>query len=228
MREYDSGNERKTDVYDEETGTWKPFATAPRYRPDSGGQSASSVRQDRRLGITYRREFDALPEVKDFNIIANQYQTIADLAARGGSAQDDVAAIFSFMKTLDPTSVVREGEFATAQNAAGIPERVRNAFNQASNGQRLSPEQRRQLASTVGSVYNSKRGRYKDLVNQYQGYVRDAELPDDTIVPRRDVTPPAPPAKPAIPAPPKPLSVVDGYRFKGGDPKDKNNWVKIN
>jgi len=33
------------------------------------------------------------------------------------------------MKILDPGSVVREGEFATAQNSAGIPERIRAKYN---------------------------------------------------------------------------------------------------
>jgi hypothetical protein len=35
------------------------------------------------------------------------------------------------MKMLDPTSVVREGEFATAQNAASIPIKIVNMYNKA-------------------------------------------------------------------------------------------------
>ena len=46
------------------------------------------------------------------------------------------------MKMLDPTSVVREGEFATAQNATGVPERIRNSFNKAMSGERLGQKQR--------------------------------------------------------------------------------------
>ena len=39
-----------------------------------------------------------------------------------------MAAVFQFMKTLDPTSVVRESEFAQAAGAAGVLEKA-NASN---------------------------------------------------------------------------------------------------
>jgi len=38
---------------------------------------------------------------------------------------------------LDPGSVVRESEFATAQNAAGVPDQVRNMYNKVLSGTRL-------------------------------------------------------------------------------------------
>lgn len=33
--------------------------------------------------------------------------------------------------------------------------------------------------------------------------------------------------KPAAPKPPKPGEVIDGYKFKGGNPADKKNWEKV-
>ena len=58
------------------------------------------------------------------------------------SAAGDLALIFNFMKVLDPGSTVREGEFANAQNSAGIPDRVRSQYNRVVNGRRLSKSQR--------------------------------------------------------------------------------------
>ena len=58
------------------------------------------------------------------------------------SGPNDLALIFGYMKVLDPGSVVREGEFANAENTAGIPGRVRNAYNKVREGQRLNAEQR--------------------------------------------------------------------------------------
>ena len=43
--------------------------------------------------------------------------TTIQIASRDNSGQGDLSMIFAFMKMLDPTSVVREGEFATAANA---------------------------------------------------------------------------------------------------------------
>lgn len=184
------GDTLKTYEIDQTNGQRKLIAEAPRYKPQAmggGGPSPSDIRQDRRYGVSLRQQFNNEPEVKDFNIIANQVQTISDLAKRPGSAQDDVAAIFSFMKVLDPTSVVREGEFATAQNAAGIPDRVQNLYNQARNGQRLNAEQRKQLASTAKSFYSSKKNRYDQIVGQYKGYASEAGLPDTVIQQRLDL-----------------------------------------
>ncbi|WP_204128690.1 hypothetical protein, partial [Pseudomonas ogarae] len=78
----------------------------------------------------------------------NSYGQIAQ-AAKTPSAQNDLALIFSYMRMLDPASVVREGEFATAQNAAGVPDQIRNAYNKAVNGERLNPEQRTGFVSSA-------------------------------------------------------------------------------
>ena len=59
------------------------------------------------------------------------------------SAVGDLSLIFGYMKMLDPGSVVREGEFATAQNAAGIPERIQNIYNRIVSGERLNSDQRK-------------------------------------------------------------------------------------
>jgi hypothetical protein len=77
---------------------------------------------------------------------------------------------------LDPGSVVREGEFANAQNAAGVPERIANAYNNAMKGERLSPSQRAQflgeakkLRDLAQAQMTNKTMEYADIAQQY-GY----------------------------------------------------------
>ena len=67
-----------------------------------------------------------------------------------------ISLIFGFMKMLDPGSVVREGEFATAQNAASIPDRIRNAYNRALEGTRLNPQQREMFKSASRRTVRSR------------------------------------------------------------------------
>jgi hypothetical protein len=67
----------------------------------------------------------------------------------------DLSLIFGYMKMLDPGSVVREGEFATAQNAAGVPERITNIYNKVITGQRLSPSQRGSFKGQAKGLYTS-------------------------------------------------------------------------
>jgi hypothetical protein len=59
------------------------------------------------------------------------------------------------MKILDPTSVVREGEQATAQNAEGVDARTRNIFNRLLTGERLTKGQRQDFVSKGIQLYQS-------------------------------------------------------------------------
>jgi hypothetical protein len=78
--------------------------------------------------------------------------TYENLRTTPDTAPGDISFIFQYMKMLDPTSVVREGEFATAQNAGGIPDQVVNLYNRARNGQRLNPQQRQQFLATAATI----------------------------------------------------------------------------
>lgn len=60
---------------------------------------------------------------------------------------------------LDPGSVVRESEFATAQNAASVPERVRSSFNRVLSGEKLSPKQRKDFVGRANSLMNKANAR---------------------------------------------------------------------
>lgn len=71
------------------------------------------------------------------------------------SAAGDLAMIFNFMKMLDPGSVVREGEFATAQSAAGVPTQIRNIYNRVLSGERLAPEQRQDFLTQARRIFDS-------------------------------------------------------------------------
>jgi hypothetical protein len=48
--------------------------------------------------------------------------------------------------------VVREGEFATAQNAAGVPDRVLNLYNRVLSGERLNKSQRDAFKGQAGQL----------------------------------------------------------------------------
>lgn len=116
-----------------------------------------------------RKEFLGLPEVRDFRNVLNSTQQIMSLAKGEGTAMGDLGAIFSYMKTLDPGSTVREGEAASAQNAAGIPDRLRNIYNNLLSGERLTPEQRADMANTAITLYKARAANYNDLANTYSG-----------------------------------------------------------
>jgi hypothetical protein len=122
----------------------------------------------------YRKEFLGNPEVKDFRNVANATRQIVTLAQGDGTAMGDIGLIFSYMKALDPGSVVREGEQASAQNAAGVPEQIRNAYNRLASGERLSPKQRMDMQNTALSIYGARAQSYNTFADTYRGLVADA------------------------------------------------------
>lgn len=118
---------------------------------------------------TYRTEFLSNPEVRQFREIRNISQQIGALAKREGSAMGDLGLVFSFMKSLDPGSTVMAGEQATAQNAAGVPGQIRNAYNSIVSGERLNDQQRGDMASIAQSNLQARAGGYNDLAQTYRG-----------------------------------------------------------
>ena len=112
---------------------------------------------------------------KEFSSLSKDYRTARDAYARvqasasDPSAAGDLALVFNYMKVLDPLSVVREGEFATAQNASGVPERVRNVWNRALSGERLGPEQRADFVDRAGKLFAAQDSQHTKLVDQFSG-----------------------------------------------------------
>jgi len=115
-------------------------------------------------------EVKSLPELdaktrqsinKDFTQLTSDTKLIRNTASdldklsKIKSGPASIAMVFKFMKALDPTSVVREGEFATAENSAGIPEALRNTYNKLMEGGRLGPKQIDQFVFTAKSLANS-------------------------------------------------------------------------
>ena len=102
---------------------------------------------------------------------------LTDLQASMASppnAMNDVALVFKFMRSLDPNSTVREGEFATAKNAGGIPDRIRNAYNSAVSGQFLNEKQRAEMlgvakarATALRPALQREMARYTGLAAKY-------------------------------------------------------------
>lgn len=96
---------------------------------------------------------------KEYSDQTKPYQEVKSAYGRVKVSEDsavgDLSLIFGYMKMLDPGSVVREGEFATAQNAAGVPERVMNIYNKVASGERLNAGQRKAFKGQAEKLYQS-------------------------------------------------------------------------
>ena len=157
--------EKDGGVFDPETGTW--FVP----KPDQNKLEEQSRH--------FRDRFSA--ESKPYIDSKAAFSKIIT-AAKDPSAAGDLGLIYGYMRMLDPTSVVREREFATAQNAAGIPERVRNLFNRAVSGERLTPEQRSDFAKQSRDIFMRERAAHDQRVSEYTRQAKLFGLPTESVI----------------------------------------------
>ena len=129
-----------------------------------------------------RKEYTSLPQVKSFADQTSAYGRIIS-SVEDPSPAGDLALIFNFMKVLDPGSVVREGEFATAANAGAVDERVRGLYNRVISGERLAPEQRSDFADRATRLYSGAQNQYQSLADQYSAFASSAGLPPEQVIP---------------------------------------------
>ena len=132
------------------TNTQFRNAEPGRYVPK--GEDTGKIARDQTESL--QKLFTGNSVVKDFNTATSQYEKLLTSSERE-TAAGDMSMIFTYMKILDPTSVVREGEQATASNAAGVPDRVRNFYNKTITGQKLTTKQRADFVQTGTQLYNN-------------------------------------------------------------------------
>lgn len=126
-----------------------------------------------------RKEFDQLPEVKNYKQALPAYTAIVD-ASKRNTPQSDINLVYGIAKLYDPNSVVREGEYNTVANSPNIPERIKGIIQYVSGGGRLTDAVKKQiLAEAQGRIgsyeneYTSARNNYSDIAKRSGG---DASL----------------------------------------------------
>lgn len=130
-----------------------------------------------------------LRESKEFSDISNRISNVF-AGAKDPSAAGDLSLIFSYMKMLDPTSVVREGEFATAANSGSVPDRLTAQYNKILNGERLAPQMRADFVKRSEDIYKAQQINQKQRANEFSRIAAQRGVdPRDVVV---DMTIPVP------------------------------------
>lgn len=159
--------------------TLEPIKGGP---ADPSTPTSRNVQSNRKAETDYRKEFEQRQDVKSFVTARNQYYALRKTALNpNATASDDISSVYSFMKALDPQSVVREGEFATVQNATGVPDRMKNYYNQMLKGTRLNANQRQDMVNTAYRNYSVMRDNYNNVATQYRGYAQSAGVNPDNV-----------------------------------------------
>jgi hypothetical protein len=145
-------------------------------RPDRNEGEGRGFTQEKQLRAEYEKA------AKPFTDLRVNYQRI-QAAGKDNTGASDIAMVYSFMKMLDPTSVVREGEFATAQNAGGVDSQIIGMYNKLLTGERLAPQVRNDFMQQASRQYQSQMQTYGAMREQYRGLASSYGVDPDRVTP---------------------------------------------
>ena len=109
----------------------------------------------------------------DFDTATKNYRGAIDSAgsitalSKDATPQQQTAIIFQYMKTLDPSSTVREGEFALVGNTAGLGDRAVNALRKLDKGSRLNENQINDIVGATKVLAENAKKNLELTSNEY-------------------------------------------------------------
>lgn len=182
-------------IFDQETGK-KQYTSG--WRPIKGRESTNinvnngQDNKDRTWGSNLRKEFNNLPEIKESNMIMPKIGSMEKAYAESLKTKNfvavDQALITLYNKLTDPSSVVRESEYArTAQNIPLLNQIKGKVQKVMEGGAGLTIEERNALikmARLMKDGYKEIRGK---RINEYRSYASDGGLEAEKTI--RDAYP---------------------------------------
>jgi len=126
-----------------------------------------------------RKEYTT--SAKDFETVRDAYGRI-QAAAADKTGSGDLALLFSYMKVLDPNSVVRESEFDNAAAAMGYVQKALNIPSQIINGTRLTDAGRAQFLNSAQNLYSAQVAQQKQRAETYTQIAKNAGLNPANVV----------------------------------------------
>jgi hypothetical protein len=106
------------------------------------------------------------------------------LLAAPQTAVGDVATVVGFLKTIDPSSVARESEVESVENARGLLDSLSTKLEKLKSGKKLSTEQRQELKDTIWIIVNAYENNMRDFISSSSQEFNDRGLDMSVYVPK--------------------------------------------
>jgi len=135
-----------------------------------------------------RKEFNALPEVKDYKETSRKHATMKKAFDTAKTTNNfvaiDQALITLFNKMTDPQSVVRESEYLRTATDLAIYHRLKGKVSKiAKGGAGLSADDRRALMEMGDKFMDAYSDTYLRSARQYRGFAMEALIDPENVVP---------------------------------------------
>jgi len=118
---------------------------------------------------------------KEFASINDSYGRI-NVSAKDPSPAGDLSLIFNYMKMLDPESVVRESEFATAAATGSYGDRMQNVVNKIVTGEKLTAKQRADFVGRAKKLYNEAARIHKGRVAEFSKKAEQFDIDPSQVI----------------------------------------------
>ena len=156
------------------------------------GAASTVISPNQTIANEAKLRDDYIRDTKNYPVIRDAFSKISR-ASESHTGPGDISLIYGYMRMLDPGSTVREGEFATAQNAGSIPQQVWAMYNKAVRGERLDPAVRAQFVAEAQNIYEQSTADYLKTRDLYSGVATRGNMDPRNVV--IDLTPASPPKK---------------------------------
>lgn len=222
------------------------FAEGERARIDllkaqAGAQRASAYKSSREASgsLTPEKKFEFEEKLrsryegnsKEFRQISDAYSGIKSTGGIEASPIARVAKIFSFVKMIDPGSVVRDNDFEALRNTRGFalsPDWFKQEVDRVATGAPIKDDTVRQINAAAAERYKAARARDTAARGEIDAIAKEYGLDtrnlfispqEKTDEEERAVAQPGPVMTPAQPqatkAAPANVSLGDGFTFRG-------------
>ena len=151
-----------------------------------------------------RKEYQGRTKV--YGELGSTYQNIKS-SSEAKNGPGDIALITGFMKMLDPGSVVRETEFATARDTAGMFENLKNQSQKLQSGQlfSLDSKQRQEYVNLAKQYLDSAQKKAGDDKKALGVVVKNYKLNAENVFGPETAAPPPTPSPNSV--------IVNGQTF---------------
>lgn len=127
-------------------------------------------------------DFMKSQSVKDFDQVKNAVRNISALSSKKGGISD-VGQLYSFVKILDPNSVVREGEIALSQNAVPGLDKVALAWNNFRAGRINTEDMNKQIKLAAKDIYGQRLLGLREVQGAYATRAKQYGLNESVVTP---------------------------------------------
>lgn len=110
----------------------------------------------------------------------NQVELIQN-AVLNPNPQNDAAIMYSFVKTLDPNSAVRESEIEFTEAGRSIPAKIRQSLSKGATGQLLSQEERQNILDFAKRAAGLQTQAWKISASPYIKQAEKMGIPKEMI-----------------------------------------------